>query len=336
MKLNRPLALVAGAAGALVLALLMAPTPSGSSSRPTFQTVSAIAARTNAAAPITTASASAAVRWNETDQAADAKMWELTVTGSSFLGRTLDDSGAAIANWLSVGRAGSAPNNVTLAIGGHSFDISTSRAAIHGAATRLLLDETDAPTDEKIYEFAQVAGLLTLGTRTDADGAGAAAISINRTGTTVDSINLAATSVTVNGSPITAATSGTFVASFETACSTTPTITYDWTRSGEIVVLFPVSVSGFPCTGDSTSFISTSTPVPAAIRPSSIVYSPPHDSYTDNGANTWASVSLLTDGNIRFNECTAFTAICNPTGWTASANRGAPAAMAITYMLGNP
>lgn len=337
MRASRLVAMIAGGAGAaLVLASLMGPTVTGLPSSPTFQRVSANAATSNARAPIQASSALPELRLIETDQAADAKQWDLDVSGSQFFIRTRTDAGAAGNIGVRMSRSGTTVSNVTLTANANTFDVTNSRAAISSTAPNLLWNDSDAGSDEKFTRCAASGTTFFCGTRTDADGAGADWLTVTRSGTTVSALNLAATSVTINGSALPAASSGTFVASFETACSTTPTITFDWTRAGDVVVLFPVGVSGFTCTGDSTSFISTSTPVPAAIRPSTISYGPPADSYTDNSANTWASMTVLTDGNLRFNKCTAFTAICSSTGWTAGGNRGAVAGMPVTYMLGNP
>lgn len=70
---------------------------------------------------------------------------------------------------------------------------------IQNAAPRLMIDETDAASNERIYDFASSAGQLLGRTRTDADGAGATWLTVDRTGTTVDSIVLAATAITLNG-----------------------------------------------------------------------------------------------------------------------------------------
>lgn len=62
---------------------------------------------------------------------------------------------------------------------------------------------TGSPADEKIWEIsASGAGAFIFRTRTDAEGAGANWLVIDRTGTTVDSIALAATAVTVNGQDV--------------------------------------------------------------------------------------------------------------------------------------
>lgn len=70
---------------------------------------------------------------------------------------------------------------------------------LENAAWRLLLDETDAASNERLYDFVGSSGQLLGRTRTDADGAGASWLTVDRTGATVDSIALAATAITLNG-----------------------------------------------------------------------------------------------------------------------------------------
>lgn len=67
------------------------------------------------------------------------------------------------------------------------------------AAWRLLFDETDAASNERLYDIAASSGQLLARTRTDADAAGNTWLTVDRTGTTVDSIALAGTAITLNG-----------------------------------------------------------------------------------------------------------------------------------------
>lgn len=83
----------------------------------------------------------------------------------------------------------------------NALSASTTAAGIlelEAAAPRLIVDETDAAANERIYDFASIAGQLLGRTRTDADAAGASWLTVDRTGTTVDSIALASTALTWN------------------------------------------------------------------------------------------------------------------------------------------
>lgn len=55
------------------------------------------------------------------------------------------------------------------------------------ADLRVMWEESDAPADEKIYDWAQVAGDISFRTRTDADGAGVNILAIVRAGTGITS-----------------------------------------------------------------------------------------------------------------------------------------------------
>lgn len=100
---------------------------------------------------------------------------------------------------------------------------------IENAAPRVIIDETDAASNERLYDFASSSGQLLGRTRTDADGAGATWLTVDRTGTTVDSIALAATAITLNGVAASdyprKSQSNTFTGGTQTIQATTPNVT---------------------------------------------------------------------------------------------------------------
>jgi hypothetical protein len=145
------------------------------------------------------------------------------------------------------------------------------------------------------------------------------------------------TAVQVNGAAVATTETGSFTASFDDACTTTPTITFDYQRVKNVVTLRQTSQSGFSCTADSTAFATTATPVPTAIRPTSGTFQGPvHMGYLDNGANTWAVVQIGATGNVSFLRCGTFGALCSATGWTNSGSRGINLATPVTYFVGTP
>lgn len=153
---------------------------------------------------------------------------------------------------------------------------------------------------------------------------------------TAASIALTATAATFNALPITTEEQGTFTASFGNACTTTPTITFDYTKVNNTVTLGAVSTTGFTCTGDSTGFSSGA--IPANLRPTvaatSAVYA--NGGFQDNGVVTAGCLSI--DGGTGILALSKFNGtVCNGTGWTASGNRSATIQnINFTYMLGNP
>lgn len=63
----------------------------------------------------------------------------------------------------------------------------------------ILFYDSDAVLDEKVWEIRSTGGQLIISAWTDAFGGQVTPFSINRTGTTIDTVALAATTVTVNG-----------------------------------------------------------------------------------------------------------------------------------------
>lgn len=133
--------------------------------------------------------------------------------------------------------------------------------------------------------------------------------------------------------------SGSFVASFTNACTTTPTITFDWTRSGNIAAVKAVAFSGMSCTSDSTQFSTTGTPVPTTIRPSVVSAISPlmAGDGTNNGDPTDICMEIGTDGNVYIDRPTTAGSACTLIGWTSSGDKSAhPTAQGFSYLLGNP
>lgn len=209
---------------------------------------------------------------------------------------------------------------------------------LENAAPIWQTDETDAAADERNWLLRSSAGIFALSTASDAapTTAVANAITFDRTGTAVSTIAVASTAFTFNTLPVTTEEQGTFTASFGNACTTTPTITFDYTKVNNTVTLEAVSTTGFTCTGDSTGFSSGA--IPANLRPTvaatSAVYA--NGGFQDNGVVTAGCLSI--DGGTGILALSKFNGtVCNGTGWTASGNRSATIQnINFTYMLGNP
>lgn len=172
------------------------------------------------------------------------------------------------------------------------------------------------------------------------------AIAMSKTGTNIDSVRLITNSGVIQGSTDGGSTnidmtpqSGTFVATFDDACTTSPTVTFDYQRIGNLVVLMTVSNSGFTCTGDDTDFQTTGTPVPVSLRPSTNAATGIFAGFTNNGTATLGCMAVLTTGNIIFGTSAASAACTYTASWTAAGARGVPLASSpilLSYMLGNP
>ena len=123
---------------------------------------------------------------------------------------------------------------------------------ISAAETNIYMQETDAAADEQYWRIVTSGGDFFLQTRDDSLGAGASALRINRTGTTVDSItfagtqiNLTCTSAAVNGDlavdgAITCTDKGNFtmeLATDSTGGSVLASGTAYWKRVGGVVTM---------------------------------------------------------------------------------------------------
>lgn len=198
------------------------------------------------------------------------------------------------------------------------------------------VDETDAASNERNWLYRSSAGILAISTATDAapTTAVANAVTIDRTGTTVDSINLQATSVQKNGVEIATYETGSFTVNYGNACTTTPSQTWDYIKIGNQVTIKLDATSGFPCTGDTTSFSSGA--VPAALIPPDNVISPMFGDggCQDNGTVVQCAMSISGGlGLMAQADCSGGGA-CNATGWQATGNRaGFALGVTFTYSL---
>lgn len=132
--------------------------------------------------------------------------------------------------------------------------------------------------------------------------------------------------------------SGTFTATFDDACTTSPTITFDYQRVGNIVVAALRSATGFNCTSDSSSFATTGTPIPAAARPAvDAVLGGPYG-LVDDGIATDGCLVFTSTGNVVFQRRSASD--CGGVNWTPSGTKSANSVVSdgwnFSYMLGNP
>jgi len=203
--------------------------------------------------------------------------------------------------------------NVPLLNAANAF---TATQTISHTTPTLALTETDATADEGKWRLLANADTFLGRVYNDAESVIVTFLTIARTGTAVDSVNFATTALQTNGVDITGAT-GTFEATWATACTTTPSQTWNYAVIGNMVTLRMVDTVS--CTSDSTSFGTTSADVPAAIRPAGHVYFLSHA--TDNGSGTKACFQITTAGVMNMLIDTGAGA-CFSASWTASGSKG--------------
>ena len=115
----------------------------------------------------------------------------------------------------------------------------TGPVAISSTSPTVSMVESDGDADEKIWSMVSSGGNWYLQTYTDLSGAGANAIAITRTGTTVDSIALTATAFTVNSIDL-LPSSGNFTMELATEASGGSVLasgTAYWKKVGGVVTM---------------------------------------------------------------------------------------------------
>ncbi len=279
---------------------------------------------------------------NATAAAANQRKWDTFVNGTSLISRVTNDANGAASQWLQIDRAaavsglsfGNATDNPTysflgtgaLTLGG-AVIISTPAAqllvlnstAANGPYTRW---QTSGALIADMGRGAQLGGGFTAG----AFGISAAAsngFEVGVNGSTTPSFRVTSAAAIQGPSSVDMTPeSGTFVVTFENACTTSPTVTFAYYRIGRIVGITPTTNSGFTCTGDSTSMATSGTPVPASLRPAHHAFSPIMDgAWTDNGTDAGVEYKVLTTGGFSIAKCGAAANNCNEAGWTASGTR---------------
>jgi hypothetical protein len=193
---------------------------------------------------------------------------------------------------------------------------NSQRYRLRSSAPELILEETGASTNNGVWRIRASAEQLTVSLGNDAESSFVDAITIDRTGTTVDSIALQATAITLNGSPTQA--SGSFTGTL-TGCVTSPTATVQWRRSGSLVTL--TVNAGLTATSNANGM--TITGMPVEIRPTQTV------TYltrvTDNGNIGHGVVIVGTGGTLTFgNGITGAT-------FTTSGTKGLPGGWGLIY-----
>jgi hypothetical protein len=289
------------------------------------------------------------LNFHETDAAANNGHWLCGANGEQFRCRTSVDDGSAVGTWLLVDRTAQTVDSLALSAtaitlnGVAASDFARLSAAntftavpftIGAASARIVLNDTSGAQSNWIQFTDNGTATWFLGGDNVAGNlcGGSAANDLCIRATNASARLIYSQNDGVSSIDITPA-SGTVTASFDDACSTTPTATLDYQRIGNVVVMRVDDLSGFTCTGDSASFRTTGTPLPASIRPAENVVSAIQGGFTNNGTATQACWFIEASGNVSFN--VNATSGCAGT-WTASGVRSMPTGLLISYPLGNP
>lgn len=163
-------------------------------------------------------------------------------------------------------------------------------------------------------------------------------VDLNVSGTiTTNDLTVSGTCMGCAGSGA-AQTSGTFTVTWDDACTTSPTQVWDYVKIGDVVTLR--MVGGLTCTSDSTSFATTGTDVPAAIRPiTPIIARMGGVSVQDNGVVAEACLNIPFTGTMNFTLSDNAAVPCNAAAWTASGTKNVTSGsgpVMFTYLLIDP
>lgn len=251
-------------------------------------------------------------------------------TGATILSQTGESAGTYIIAKNSAGGI-----QLTTTNGGISFvptggTISLSGAAVFTSTIRGAGGDATAPafsfssdTDTGLFNTTNVLGITTAGTARYLIGA-SGEMGIGATPDNGTSGQVFTSGGT--GSPPTwttplAETSGTFTATFDDGCTTSPTVAFRYRKIGTVVTLRWDNMSPTTCTSDSITFDTNSLgEVPADIRPSSTqssIFMP----VIDNSVARSGEVSVSASGNIQMRLCiaeggAATGLVCSTNLWT--------------------
>jgi hypothetical protein len=178
----------------------------------TAQHIFSLNGATNAA--ILASSARPQIDWNETDAAANNRRWRMEAQVEQFAAQVVNDANSAAVTWLLVDRTANAVDGITLTAGTNTVTLSTTLFSTPGQfrSTRdwalnnlinyglvvssnnpaIAWQEADAAANNGVWDIAAIGEQLLF--RTVADGVVSTVtwMTVDRTGTVVDTIALAA------------------------------------------------------------------------------------------------------------------------------------------------
>lgn len=142
-------------------------------------------------------------RFFETDGSTNNKFWDIIVSGEDMNFRVMTDALVAT-NWLTITRTGGTVDSIVAAAtaitltssvvtvsGEASFTNSGGPGIIiaRASAPSMRISQTDAASNEKIWDFAAIGGQLSFRALNDAASSTTTWLAVDRTGTTIDTVN---------------------------------------------------------------------------------------------------------------------------------------------------
>lgn len=129
--------------------------------------------------------------FEDSDEALNEKIWQWIGNGGSLEIRTRTDANGAGSSAMSIDRSGTSISQVVFPNGDFGIGTTSPVSTFHLADTfvGMTFEDTDEASNEKIWQWIGNGGALDIRTRTDANGAGQTAMSVERSGTTVTEVN---------------------------------------------------------------------------------------------------------------------------------------------------
>lgn len=132
------------------------------------------------------------IRLNESDASANNHLWDINVNAEILAFRSLTDALVAT-NWMTVSRTASAANLVTFSVftafTGLNSTIDNAGMMLSNTRPLFVLQETDGAANNKNWGFGASAEQLFMSVINDAGGGVVNWLQVDRTGTTVDTVN---------------------------------------------------------------------------------------------------------------------------------------------------
>jgi hypothetical protein len=215
--------------------------------------------------------------------------------------------------------------------GGATFTAAVDTGAVRAESNVPVIGwyESDASATNRYWRLTANAEQFLAQARGDDGSGGSSWLTVDRTGTTVDTINLAATAVQTNGINITAA-NGTFTCTL-TGYAANPSGTCNWSKTGNRVTIY----SAASINGTSNATTMTMTGLPAALAPVN-AQEAVIEGCRDNGVvdlicsgNLGAAATTITLGRVTVSgsNLVAFSS------WTGSGSKGIEAGWSFSYVL---
>jgi hypothetical protein len=189
--------------------------------------------------------------FNQTGGAVDNRRWEFSAQVEQFVANTLNDAANSGVVWLRVDRTGTTVDTITWPAGGHIWSAAGTNAIPNILLSNTLpvftLNETDAAADNRRWVMLVNGEQLRWSLINDANSIQTDFLTVDRTGTTVDLVNIPTPLLQAQGIHNGTAPTGTnnYIASGTytptgTSVSNIGTLTPNsaqWTRVGNVVTV---------------------------------------------------------------------------------------------------